>query len=51
MDIFEKMSSAEISGVTPPDIPQPNKRVVIIDAMAVGQSMDKPSLIKPCKYP
>ena len=25
MDIFEKMSSAEISDVTPPDKPQPNQ--------------------------
>ena len=39
MDILEKMSSAETSDVTPPDILQPNKCV----------AMDKPSWIKTCK--
>ena len=34
MDILEKMSSAETSDVAPPDIPQPNKCIAIIDTMA-----------------
>ena len=50
IDIFEKMSSAVISYVTTSDIPQPNKRVVINDAIDVVQSMDKPCWIKTCKY-
>ena len=49
MDILEKMSNAETSDVAPPDIPQPNKCVAIIDTMADVQSMDKPSSIKTCK--
>ena len=44
------MSNAETSDVAPPDIPQPNKCVMIIDTMADVQSMDKPSSIKACKY-
>ena len=35
--------------ITPHDIPQPNKRVAISDAMADVQSMDKPGWIKKCK--
>ena len=46
MDTLEKMSSAETSNVAPPDIPQTNKCVAIIDTMADVQSMDKPSWIK-----
>ena len=34
MDILEKMSSAETSVVSPPDIPQPNKCVMIIHAFS-----------------
>ena len=49
MDILEKMSNAETSDVAPPDIPQPNKCVTIIDTMADVQSMDKFSWIKKCK--
>ena len=43
------MYSAETSDVAPPDIPQPNKCVEIIDTMDDVQSMDKPSRIKMCK--
>ena len=49
MDILEKMSGAETSDVAPPDVPQRNKCVAIIDTMADIQSMDKPSWIKACK--
>ena len=49
IDVLEKISSAGTSDVTPPDISQPNKCVVIIDTMADVQSMDKPSWIKTCK--
>ena len=42
MDVLEKMSIAETSGVTPPEIRQRNKRVLIIDAITDVQSMDKP---------
>ena len=34
MEILEKMSSGETSDVAPPDIPQPNKCIAIIDTMA-----------------
>ena len=37
------MSTAETSDVAPPDIPQPNKGVMVIHTMADVQSMDKPS--------
>ena len=40
IDIFEKMSIAETSDVTPPDVLQTNKCVAIIDTMAGVQSMD-----------
>ena len=43
------MPSAEISDVAPPDIPQPNKCVAIIDTMVAVQSMVKSSWIKTCK--
>ena len=49
MDILEKMSNAETSDVAPPDIPQPNKCVTIIDTMTDVRSMDKFSWIKTCK--
>ena len=49
MDILEKMSNAETSDIAPPDIPQPNKCVTIIDTMADFQSMDKFSWIQTCK--
>ena len=40
MDILEKMSSAETSDITPPDILQPNKCVTIIHTMDDVQSME-----------
>ena len=49
MDILEKISSSETSDVAPPNIPQPNKCVAIIDTIADVQSVDKPSWIKMCK--
>ena len=49
MDILEKITSSETSDVAPPDIPQPNKCVAIIDTIDDVQSMDKPSWIKMCK--
>ena len=49
MDILKYISSADTFDVTSPDIQQPNKRVVIIDAMADVQSIDKPSWIMTCK--
>ena len=49
MDILEKISSSETSDVAPPDIPQPNKCIAVIDTIADVQSMDKPSWIKMCK--
>ena len=49
MDILEKMSNAETSDVAPPDIPQPNNCVTIINTMADVQSMEKPCWIKTCK--
>ena len=49
MDILEKMSSAETSEVTRPDISQPNECVAIIETVADVQPMDKPSWIKTSK--
>ena len=48
------MSSAETSGVSPPDIhvPQPNKCFAVIDTVTMADilSTDKPNWIKTCKY-
>ena len=48
MDILEKTSIADTSDVAPPDTPQPNKCVAIIQTMADVLSMDKPSWVKMC---